>query len=206
MFGSGKTELSINTAITLKRFSDKVALVDIDVISPYFRSRDEKSFLESLNIKVVTAPERYMYADLPIIPPEVGGYISNPQFFTVIDAGGNEDGAIVLGSLDRFLEKVDKKILFVVNIFRPFSSSEEEILQNMDKISRAAHSGIDYIVNNSNIGRETQNENIKMGEEIVLRVSKRTGIPVAFTSVDESVNYEGKIPVFKIKRFMKNPW
>lgn len=206
MFGSGKTELSINTAITLKRFSDKVALVDIDVISPYFRSRDEKSFLESLNIKVVTAPERYMYADLPIIPPEVGGYISNPQFFTVIDAGGNEDGAIVLGSLDRFLEKVDKKILFVVNIFRPFSSSEEEILQNMDKISRAAHSGIDYIVNNSNIGKETQNENIKMGEEIVLRVSKRTGIPVAFTSVDESVNYEGKIPVFKIKRFMKNPW
>ncbi len=206
MFGSGKTELSINTAITLRKSSSKVALIDIDIISPYFRSRDEKLFLENMNIKVITAPERYMHADLPIIPPEVGGYISNKEFLTVIDAGGNEDGAIVLGSLNHFLENVDKKILFVINVFRPFSSTEEEILRNIDKISRAARSKIDYLVNNSNIGPETTTDDIKTGEEIVLKVSKMTGIPAAFTSIDENIDYKGKLPIFRMKRFMKNSW
>ncbi len=206
MFGSGKTELSINTAIALRRTSDKVALIDIDIISPYFRSRDEKSFLENMNIKVVTVPERYMHADLPIIPPEVGGYISNKDFLTVVDVGGNEDGAIVLGSLNHFLENVDKKILFVVNVFRPFSSTEEEIARNIVKISRVARSKIDYLVNNSNIGPETTAGDIKTGEEIVLKVSKMTEIPVAFTSIDEGIDYKGKLPIFRIKRFMKNSW
>ncbi|MGC8705092.1 MAG: cobalamin biosynthesis protein CobQ [Athalassotoga sp.] len=206
MFGSGKTELSINTAITLRKSSSKVALIDIDIISPYFRSRDEKLFLENMNIKVITAPERYMHADLPIIPPEVGGYISNKEFLTVIDAGGNEDGAIVLGSLNHFLENVDKKILFVINVFRPFSSTEEEIVRNIDKISRAARSKIDYLVNNSNIGPETTTDDIKTGEEIVLKVSKMTGIPAVFTSIDENIDYKGKLPIFRMKRFMKNSW
>ncbi|BBJ28726.1 nucleotide-binding protein [Athalassotoga saccharophila] len=206
MFGSGKTELSINTAIALRKSSNKVALIDIDIISPYFRSRDEKAFLENLNIKVITAPERYMLADLPIIPPEVGGYISNKEFLTVVDVGGNEDGAIVLGSLNHFLQNADKKIVFVVNVFRPFSSTEEEISRNIDKISRAARCRIDYLVNNSNIGPETTTNDIKTGEEIVLRVSKMTGIPVAFTSIDENIDYKGELPIFRMKRFMKNSW
>ncbi len=206
MFGSGKTELSLNTAIFLKNIRSHVALADIDIISPYFRSRDERSFLEEMKIKMVTVPERYMHADLPIIPPEVGGYISNPEFLTVIDVGGNEDGATVLGSLKNFIDKVKKSVFFVVNVFRPFSTTKEEIISNITKISMAGRIKIDYLVNNSNVGSETKFDDIKMGEEILTEVSEMTNIPVAFTSVDENIDYEGKLPVFKIKRFLKNNW
>ncbi|MGC8545619.1 cobalamin biosynthesis protein CobQ [Athalassotoga sp.] len=206
MFGSGKTELSLNTAIFLREKQTHVAIADIDIISPYFRSRDEKSFLEEMQIKMVTVPERYMHADLPIIPPEVGGYISNPDFLTVVDVGGNEDGAIVLGSLKNFIDKVEKSTFFVVNIFRPFSSTKSEIISNIDRISRTGKIKIDYLVNNSNVGSETKFDDIKMGEEILTEVSKETSIPLAFTSVDQDMDYEGNLAVFKIKRFMKNPW
>ncbi len=206
MFGSGKTELSLNTAILLKQKQTHVALADIDIISPYFRSRDEKSFLEEMEIKMVTVPEKYMHADLPIIPPEVGGYILNPNFVTVVDVGGNEDGAIVLGSLKDFIDKVRKSVFFVVNIFRPFSGTKEEIISNIDRISQSGKIKIDYLVNNSNVGSETKFNDIKMGEEILTEVSKEIGIPLAFTSVDQDIDYEGDLPVFRIKRFMKTIW
>ncbi len=206
MFGSGKTELSLNTAILLKQKQTHVALADIDIISPYFRSRDEKSFLEEMEIKMVTVPEKYMHADLPIIPPEVGGYISNPDFITVVDVGGNEDGAIVLGSLRNFIDKAKKSVFFVVNIFRPFSATKEEIISNIDRISKTGKIKIDYLVNNSNVGSETKFNDIKMGEEILTEVSKKIGIPLAFTSVDQDIDYKGDLPVFRIKRFMKTIW
>ena len=206
MFGSGKTELSLNTAIFLRKKQTHVAIADIDIISPYFRSRDEKSFLEEMQIKMITVPERYMHADLPIIPPEVGGYISNPDFLTVVDVGGNEDGAVVLGSLKNFIDKVKKSTFFVVNVFRPFSATKAEIISNIDRISQIGKIKIEYLVNNSNVGSETKFDDIKIGEEILTEVSKETSIPLAFTSVDQDMDYEGNLPVFKIKRFMKNPW
>lgn len=206
MFGSGKTELSLNTAMVLKQCSNNVALADIDIISPYFRSRDEKNYLEKLGIKMVTVPNMYMHADLPIVPAEVGGYVSNPKFLTVVDVGGNEDGAIVLGSLRNFIENVEKTVFFVVNVFRPFSATEAEITSNIEKISQVAKVKVDYLVNNSNVGPETGVGEIEMGENIISNVSQKLEIPVAFTSILSDMDYHGKFPVFKIKRFMKNPW
>jgi|UniRef100_A0A7V3REH3 hypothetical protein len=206
MFGSGKTEISLNTALNLKRDVEHVALIDIDVISPYFRSRDEKSYLEKTGIKMVTAPDAYIHADLPIIAAEVGGYLSNEEYFTVADVGGNEDGAIVLGSLKNFLDKSKKSVFFVINVFRPFSSNEDEIISNILRISQSARVKIDYLINNSNIGSETGAEEIENGEEIVKAVSIRTGIPVAFTAISNDIDYSGTFPVFKMVKFMKNPW
>jgi hypothetical protein len=104
MFGSGKTELAINAALKVKEKYEKVSLADIDTISPYFRSRDVKEQLQEKGIEVITPSEGLMRADLPIIVPQVGGYIQNQAFKNILDAGGNDDGATVLGSLNNFIE------------------------------------------------------------------------------------------------------
>ncbi len=206
MFGSGKTEIAINTSIALKKNVERVALIDMDVVSPYFRSRDERDYLEASGIKMITAPQIYIHADLPIIAAEMGGYLSNENYFTVADVGGNEDGATVLGSLKNFLDGSKKSVFFVINVFRPFSTTEDEIISNILKISNRARVNIDYLINNANIGTETGAHEIEIGEEIVDKVSKRIEIPVAFTSITDEIEYNGKFPTFKMIKFMKNPW
>ncbi|WP_036225256.1 cobalamin biosynthesis protein CobQ [Mesoaciditoga lauensis] len=206
MFGSGKTEIAINTAVELKSKKENVALLDIDVISPYFRSRDKKEPLEKMGIKVISPPGALSHADLPIITAQVGGYISNEKFFTVADVGGNEDGATVLGSLKPFLDKANKKVFFVVNTLRPFSTTFDEIVRNIKKISAVSRTKIDYLVNNTNIAQETTEENVKRGEELIKKVSEYLEIPVAFSVINEDMNFTGDFPVFKLKRYLTDLW
>ena len=206
MFGSGKTELAINTAIELRKHSSRVALVDIDVISPYFRSRDERDFLKAKGIEVIAPPGVLSHADLPIITAQMGGYISNSNYFTVADVGGNEDGATVLGSVKQFLDSTNKTVFFVVNTLRPFSTTIDEIAKNVQKLSEMGKVKVDYLVCNTNIGVETSNEDIRKGEEIVGKVSEYLEIPVAFTAVKNEMNYSGKFPIFRLKRYLVNLW
>ncbi len=206
MFGSGKTELAINTAIDLRKQVSRVALVDIDVISPYFRSRDERKFLKTKGIEVIAPPGVLSHADLPIITAQMSGYISNPDYFTVADVGGNEDGATVLGSIKPFLDSTSKSVFFVINTLRPFSTTLEEIVKNIQKISKSGKIKINYLVCNTNIGSETNGDNIRKGEEIVRKVSEYLEIPVAFTVVKDGIEYSGKFPVFKLKRYLSNLW
>jgi len=206
MFGSGKTELAINTAVELKKELEHVALLDIDIISPYFRSRDQKSFLEEKGIKVVCPPGALIHADLPIITAQVSGYISNDKYFTVADVGGNEDGVAVLGSLKPFLDPARKKTFFVLNTLRPFSTTFNEIVRNVKKVSQSGRIKIDYLVNNTNISSETSVKDIERGEEIIAKASEYLEIPVAFSAVKDGINFSGRFQVFKIKRYLRNPW
>ena len=41
-YGSGKTEFSVNHVINLKKQYDKVAILDMDIANPYFRSRERQ--------------------------------------------------------------------------------------------------------------------------------------------------------------------
>ncbi|AEX84610.1 cobalamin biosynthesis protein CobQ [Marinitoga sp. 1135] len=203
MFGSGKTEIALNTAIYLKEKYDHVAIADIDVISPYFRTRDEIDILSNMNIKVITPPKRFMHADLPIIPPEVGGYIVNPEYQTVIDAGGNEDGATVVGSLNNFLTQTKTATYLVVNTKRPFMNTVDDIIYNLERLGAKARRKIDYLVSNSNLQNETTEEVILEGEKLLMEVSEKTGIPIAFTVVPEFLkDIETQNKKFILRRFM----
>ncbi|MBP7344493.1 MAG: cobalamin biosynthesis protein CobQ, partial [Clostridia bacterium] len=138
MFGSGKTEAAINFSIRMRNIFDKVSIADIDIISPYFRTRDKAEFLENKDIKVILPPKIYLNADLPIISPAVGGYISNPEYKIILDVGGNDDGIMVIGSLNNFLQNADAAVYFVINTMRPFTDSEEKISSHIDRLSQKA--------------------------------------------------------------------
>jgi hypothetical protein len=203
MFGSGKTEIALNSAIYLKEKYEKVAIADIDVISPYFRTRDEIDVLENMGIKVITPPRQFMHADLPIIPPAVGGYIVNPEYQTIIDAGGNEDGSTVVGSLKNFLDQTKTATYFVVNTKRPFMNTIEDIEYYIERLSAKSRRKVDFLISNSNLQSETTKEIILNGEKILKKVSEKLGIPIAFTVVPEFLkDIETEYPKFILKRFL----
>lgn len=202
LFGSGKTEVAINWALKLKEEYDKVAIIDGDIISPYFRTRDVAELLESKGLITVYPKGALRNADLPIITGGAIGYLSNQQYKTVIDVGGEENGIVVLGYLKPYLGDVE--ISMVVNIARPFSSTLDAIIRAYEQLRRVARIKVDYLINNANLSYETNVELIRKGEEILSQVSEQIEVPVKFTVVPEFINEDNfRYPVFKIKRFMK---
>ncbi len=201
LYGSGKTELAINYAIKLRKDFQKVAIADVDIVSPYFRIRNFQHVLESHNIVVITAPEKLMNADLPIITASVAGYLDNPEYRVVLDVGGDERGVVVLGYLKEHL--VDASVYLVVNTKRPFSQTAEQITQIAKTFENRCGVKIDFLVNNTNLGSKTDPKIIDEGEKILQKASEMLAKPVAFTVVDNSIDYNGRFDILHIERFVK---
>ncbi|WP_448375647.1 cobalamin biosynthesis protein CobQ [Fervidobacterium sp.] len=202
LFGSGKTEVAINWALKLKEDYNKVAIIDGDIISPYFRTRDVAEELEQMGLVTVYPKGALRNADLPIITGGAIGYLSNPEYKTVIDVGGEENGVVVLGYVKPYLG--DAEISMVVNIARPFSATVDGIIKAYEQLRRIARVKVDYLINNANLSYETTPELILKGEEVLAKVSEIIEVPVKFTVVPEFIDYtDFKFAVFKIRRFMK---
>ncbi|MCD6449341.1 MAG: cobalamin biosynthesis protein CobQ [Thermotogaceae bacterium] len=205
MFGSGKTEIAMNMALKLAKEGENVALADLDYVSPYFRSRDKRGFLEEFGIKVVVPPGKYVWADTPMIPPEVFGILSNKDIKAVLDVGGEEDGIAVLGYLRTFMKNTT--IYFVINTRRPFTNTVEGIVTFYEKLRNRARVDFDFLVSNTNLGPDTTEEVIKEGEEIVKKASKILEIPVAFTVVPSFLkDCDCEFDKFIIERYMELQW
>jgi len=204
LFGSGKTEVAINWALGLKKELEKVAIIDGDIISPYFRTRDVAEELEKMGLVTVYPKGALRNADLPIITGGAIGYLSNPEYKTVLDVGGEENGIVVLGYLKPYLG--DAEISMVVNIARPFSSTVDGIINAYEQLRRVVGIKVDYLINNANLSYETTSELILRGEEMVGKVSELIEVPVKFTVVPDFIDDDEnkfRYPIFKIKRFMR---
>jgi hypothetical protein len=202
LFGSGKTEVAINWALKLKEEHEKVAIIDGDIISPYFRTRDIAEVLEKAGLVTVYPKGALRNADLPIITGAAIGYLLNPEFKAVVDVGGEENGVVVLGYLKPYLG--DAEISMVVNIARPFSSTVDGIITAYEQLRRIARVKVDYLINNANLSYETTPDIIRKGEEILSKVSEIIEVPVKWTVVPDFIKEDDfKYPVFRIHRFMK---
>ncbi len=202
LFGSGKTEVAINWALKLKEEYEKVAIIDGDIISSYFRTRDVAEDLEKMGLVTVYPKGALRNADLPIITGGAIGYLVNQEYKTVIDVGGGENGIVVLGYLKPYLGNAE--ISMVVNIARPFSSTVDGIIKAYEQLRKIARIEVDYLINNANLSYETTPELIKKGEEIVSKVSEIIEVPVKFSVAPEFLDVDDlKYPIFKIRRFMR---
>lgn len=202
LFGSGKTEVAINWALKLREEHEKVAIIDGDIISPYFRTRDVAEKLEKLGLVTVYPKGALRNADLPIITGAAIGYLVNEEYKTVIDVGGEENGVVVLGYLKPYLGNVE--ISMVVNIARPFSSTVDGIIKAYEILRSVARIKVDYLINNANLSYETTPELIHKGEEILSKVSEIIEVPVKFSVVPDFIEENNfKFPVFKIHRFIE---
>lgn len=209
-FGSGKTEISLNYALHLKEKNDKVAVIDLDTINPYFRSREKNELMEEKDIEVIY-PKELKYADLPIITPNIKKLLQNDEYYGVIDVGGEEDGATVLGSIADDVRGIDYELNLVINTKRPFTEDVKGIIKMKEKIESASKLDVDNLICNINLGEKTTIEDVKKGYPLVKEASQELNLPIKFISVREDLkvkleklDYEEEI--FTIERFLKNPW
>ena len=219
-FGSGKTELSLNLAFEEARAGNKVTLVDLDIINPYFRSTERKNELEEAGIKLFSPTYAMLGVEIPSLPAEIYSVFSNDSDVVIFDVGGDAAGAIALGQYKRFFKDIDNiEVLYVINARRPFSCELELNLDMIGKVTEAGRIGISALVNNTNLSQETSLAELIDGYDMVKRVSEETALPVKYTigcepiisQFAEYAEREGLDPAFigtirPIERYMHRDW
>ena len=178
-FGSGKTEVAVNYALKLAEADLKTAIVDFDIINPYFRTADAKETLENNNIKVLLPRFANTNVDIPAIPAEIYSLFQDKTYKVVLDVGGEDLGA---KAVSRFKEEIisdEYEMFFVINTKRGMTDTPEKIYEMIAIIEDGANIKITKLVNNSNLLEETTPEIILQGNAIISEVSRKTGIPIA---------------------------
>ncbi len=211
-FGSGKTEVAVNLAKFLATAQQSpVTIVDLDLVNPYFRSREAIVELEKLGVRAVAPRGGQFYADLPILLPEVKGVIDNPQGILILDVGGDAQGTRAVGSLSAEFKPGTYEMLMVINSRRPATSNLNTTLNTMSRIEMTAHLEFTGLISNSHLIDETDYEVIKEGYDLAVQVGRMKGIPVNFVSakrkfLDEIKPSAFKCAVLPLTRLMLKPW
>ena len=188
-YGSGKTNIAVNYALYLKEQYEKVAIADIDIVNPYFRTKDSEAELTAAGIKVISLPFANTNVDLPALPPEVYGLVQDKSMYAVMDIGGDDRGAYALGRYAPYiLEENNYEAVFVVNFYRPLTQTATEAFEVLREIENACSIKMTAIVNNSNIGSETSENDIIKTLKKAEDLSKIAGIPVLFTCAKKELS------------------
>lgn len=196
-YGSGKTNVAVNYALKLKSMGLKVAIADLDIVNPYFRTKDSEEELTKNGIKLISSEYAGSNVDLPALPGEIYSLIDVKDSYAIFDIGGDDRGATALGRWsDAILAENDYELLLVVNKYRPLARTPELAIEIMKEIEEAAHMRFTGIVNDSNLGTETAAEDVLSSMAYALAISEKTGLPIRFTAVTHDIfkEVEGKIP------------
>ncbi|WP_127836573.1 P-loop NTPase family protein [Clostridium prolinivorans] len=210
-FGSGKTEIAINYAINLAKKNKKTVLADIDIVNPYFCVRDISEYLkEKYGIKVISSNPHYSNAELAVVPPDLISIFNDKSFEVVMDIGGDDAGAIVLGQYNRFFKEEPYEMYFVVNNNRPQTSNLEETEEYLKSIENSSRLKVTHLISNTNLSYETTAEDILKGDKEVLNLSKKLKIPYKYTvcrrDLKEKIENKVSGKIFPIDIYMKPPW
>lgn len=182
-YGSGKTNLAVNFALKLKEEGLPVKIADLDIVNPYFRTKDSAKELEEAGIPLISPAFANTNVDLPALPAELYSLVQRTDFYAVMDVGGDDRGAYALGRYaPAILEEDDYEMYFVVNFYRPLTPTPEDALAIMREIEGAAHIQCTGIINNSNLGEDTTLEAIRETAEKAETLSRLAGLPVVYTS------------------------
>lgn len=210
-YGSGKTEVAINLAVHTQAQGIPVRLADLDLVNPYFRTREARHVLMRLGIDVVLPPVAYLQADLPILTPKVSGMLRNPSGLCLLDAGGDDVGATVLAALADSLRGRAAQVLQVINPNRPYTDTVSGCLRIRREIEAKAKMPITGIVGNANLMEETTEQDVLAGYEFATRVAHAGNLPLVFitspaallTRLDKKAI---QCPVLPLRRQLVPPW
>lgn len=183
-YGSGKTNIAVNLAMRLRQTHDRVAVADLDIVNPYFRTLDSRQELEQAGIRCICSEYANSNVDIPALPQTMYAVTDDPALYSIIDVGGDDRGALALGRLaPAIVAQGDYEMLFVVNFYRPLTTTPEDALEVLREIELAGQIPFTGIVHNSNLGDETTPDTVLRAVDRAKRLSRMTGLPVRATAV-----------------------
>ena len=196
-YGSGKTNVAVNIAAALKQSRDTVTVADLDIVNPYFRTKDSESFFAEQGIRLICSPYANSNVDIPALPQEMYAITDDRSMTAVLDIGGDDRGALVLGRLaPKILGENNYEMLMVINCYRPLTRDAASTIEVMREIEYAGGIRFTGLVNNSNLGASTTAEDILASRDYAEEVARLSGLPIVMTSVRQDLYpaVEGKVP------------
>lgn len=187
-YGSGKTNVAVNMALALRKQRDRVAIADLDIVNPYFRSKDSISDFQDNGIRLICSEYANSNVDIPALPQDMYAITDDKELSVIIDVGGDDRGALALGRLaPKIIEENDYEMLMVINCYRPLTRDAVSTIEVMREIEYAGHIKFTGIVNNSNLGVATTVDDVLKSIEYAQEVSKESGLPVVYTTVSDNI-------------------
>lgn len=208
-YGSGKTTIAVNLAFQSRLFEKKLALADIDVNNPYFRSRDWLQQFQRNGIDLIIPEHEIAFAEMPYLPKRLYSAFQEDQKL-ILDVGGLDVGTKVLGSLADQIDKFPYQVWFVINTFRPGTETSEEIIEMFSMLQGLSKLSITGILHNSHLGEFTKAEDIILREKDIQIVAENLGISKVYNCVDERLfgDLVGKLsyPLLSIQQLNHLQW
>ena len=210
-YGSGKSEVSINYVTKLRESVEgEVAIADLDVVNVYFRSREKKDIMKKLGITPIDSSVQTTTLDVPAVSAEVMRPLYDSKVNYVMDVGGDNVGARVVGRFAEHFQENDYDMFCVVNANREKTQTTQEVLAYIDAIEAASKLKVTGLINNTHLLRETTIEDILRGQEIVKEVAKIKNLPIKYVCCLEKLvehlpsNIEGDI--LPMKLYLREEW
>lgn len=205
-YGSGKTNFSANLAVKLSENGEKVTVVDLDIVNPYFRSADFTELFDKKNIELVVPMYANSNLDIPAISFDLER-IASEDGYLIVDVGGDDAGAIALGryaeAFSKFADKIE--MYYVVNCRRFLTQTSEAALELMYEIETASHMKHTAIVNNTNLLYETTKEILEQSTGFANDIAQKADLPLSFTCVPLKIEADVPNP-FPVEIYVKKIW
>ncbi len=205
-YGSGKTNIAVNMALKMKAEGYDTVIADLDIVNPYFRTKDSLERLNNAGIKLISSAYANSNVDIPAIPQDMYSVIDDKEHYYIVDLGGDDRGAYALGRYaDKIKEENSYEFLFVFNKYRPLTPDAESALEVMREIESACNIKFTAIINNSNIGELTEISSVLTSSEESDKLSLLSGLPVKFTSAQKSLcekltSFDGELFPLELQR------
>lgn len=187
-YGSGKTNIAVNWALAMAKNGERATIADLDIVNPYFRTKDSEKVLAAAGIKLISSEYANSNVDTPALPAEIYSIFDDKSAAAVIDVGGDDRGALALGRyVPAIIEENDYEMLFVINKHRFLTSDALATVEIMREIEASASLKFTGIVNNSNLGEETTAQTVLNSVSYAEEVSALSKLPVKMTTVKSSL-------------------
>ena len=187
-YGSGKTNIAVNYALLLAKEHKKVCIADLDIVNPYFRTKDSSDVLEQAGVELISPKFANSNVDLPALPAESYKLVRDKSVYGIMDIGGDDRGAYALGRfVPDILAENDYRMAFVANCCRPLTRTPEDALEIMREIEAACGLQFTCIVNNSNLGELTDPQVILDSISYIETLCSLSGLPLWMHTAEEKV-------------------